>query len=213
MLNSSDTLLRPMLLGGTRNPGQHLNHTRLPSCSTFSRHNGVVIEPVDQDRAKSEAGSDEEGTSPKQKPKSRNGTTSESPSATSHPQGIPHTIPFPPNSHYYRQHTMPAGRVHSRDFLPESSTHKLATRISPTWCHDRSTLSTNWFAHVGNKRELASRRPATVGRQCGLRPRLLPLTPVLSSTNRLAPAAGVRPFIAAQQRPRSQREPKSSEER
>jgi len=80
------------------------------------RHNGVVIEPIDQDRAKSEAGSDEEGASPKQKPKSRNGTTPDTPSVAPHPQGIPHTLPFPPNSHYYRQHTMPTGKAHYSGF-------------------------------------------------------------------------------------------------
>lgn len=83
---------------------------------SLPRHNGVVIEPIDQDRTKSEAGSDEEGTSLKQKPKSRNGTTPDTPSATSHPQGIPHTLPFPPNSHYYRQHTMPTGKAHYWNF-------------------------------------------------------------------------------------------------
>ncbi|KAF9787322.1 hypothetical protein BJ322DRAFT_715989 [Thelephora terrestris] len=74
-----------------------------------SRHNGVVIEPIDQDKSKSEAGSDEEGASPKPKPKSRNGATPETPSATHHLQSIPHALPFPSNSHYYRQHTMPTG--------------------------------------------------------------------------------------------------------
>ena len=83
----------------------------------LSRHNGVVIEPIDQDKPKSEAGSDDEGTSLKQKPKSRNGTTPDTPSAASHPQGIPHTLPFPPNSHYYRQHTMPTGKAHYWGFL------------------------------------------------------------------------------------------------
>ena len=71
-----------------------------------------MIEPVDQDKGKSEAGSDEEATSPKPKSKSRNGTSPETPSATPHPQNIPHTLPFPPNSHYYRQHTMPTGEAH-----------------------------------------------------------------------------------------------------
>ena len=114
---SSDAPSRPMLSGDTRNLGQYRLHTCSSSVAlNHSRHNGVVIEPIDQDMAKSEAGSDEEGASPKQKPKSRNGTTPDTPSVTSHPQGISHTLPFPPNSHYYRQHTMPTGKARYRNF-------------------------------------------------------------------------------------------------
>lgn len=97
----------------------------------FSRHNGVVIEPIDQDRVKSEPGSDEEGTSPKQKPKSRNATTPETPSTASHPQSIPHTLQFPPNSHYYRQHTMPTGKAYFRDFLRALSYSLLSGQDTP----------------------------------------------------------------------------------
>lgn len=76
-------------------------------------------------------------------------------------------------------------------FSVHSSTHNLAARISPTWCHDRPSLSANWLAHVCYERELASCCSPAMDRNPGLRARLLSLCSILSSANRLAPTPGV----------------------
>jgi len=96
------------------------------------RNNGVVVGPVEQGGVKAEAGSDE-GATPKQKPRPRNGAIPGTPSVTSHPQGISDTLPFLPRSDHYRRHTIPTGEARYLDFCVYSSAHKSVARIPPTW--------------------------------------------------------------------------------
>jgi hypothetical protein len=82
-------------------------------------------------------------------------------------------------------------------FGTHSSTHCLAARISPSWCYDRPPLSTNWLAHVCDKRKLAPYCPTTMDRRSGIHAGLLPLISILSATDRPPPSPRVRSFVTA----------------
>jgi len=97
-----------------------------------SRHNGVIIEPADQDKLKLPTGSEGEGVNDGSNP--------------SHPSGIPHPMPLPGPSHYYRQHTMPPGyppppgvmmdphyQAHNIIGLPTSATRGSWQPAPPPW--------------------------------------------------------------------------------